>query len=236
MVVRLHPHVPGGHFVTITIFIDMGRKQKKYHYIYKIVNALNGKYYYGMHSTDNLEDGYMGSGRRIKHSINKHGKNNHKKEIIQFLNSREELKSREKEIVNLNEISKKDCMNISVGGLGGIQNEQHREKFIESLRKSHKEAITNSNKKQKWLWENDEEWSRKYCETLSKSLKGKDNGKWTGRKHSEESKKKMSDSMKGKYEGKNNPSYGTQWITDGSSNKKIKKDTEIPKGWYRGRK
>lgn len=35
--------------------------------------------------------------------------------------------------------------------------------------------------------------------------------------------------------GKNNPMYGTIWITNGSENKKIKKDSEIPNGWKKGR-
>jgi len=42
---------------------------KKYHFIYKTTNLLNGKYYYGMHSTDNLEDGYVGINNKILVSI-----------------------------------------------------------------------------------------------------------------------------------------------------------------------
>jgi len=37
---------------------------------------INGKYYYGIHSNNNLEDGYMGGGDAIKSAIKKHGKEN----------------------------------------------------------------------------------------------------------------------------------------------------------------
>jgi|APSaa5957512576_1039674.scaffolds.fasta_scaffold39312_2 hypothetical protein len=94
------------------------RKQKQFHFIYKTTNLLSGKYYIGMHSTDNLDDGYLGSGRRLRYSINKYGKENHHREILEYCKTREELKSRETEIVNLNEIAKTDCMNLSVGGQG----------------------------------------------------------------------------------------------------------------------
>ena len=94
----------------------MARKEKMFHYIYKTINLLSGKYYIGMHSTDNMDDGYLGSGRRLKYSINKYGKDNHKREILEFCDSREELRLREEEVVNLNEIGKVECMNLRVGG------------------------------------------------------------------------------------------------------------------------
>ena len=61
-----------------------------YHYFYKIINKLNNHYYYGIHSTDNLNDGYMGSGRNLRRAINKYGIENFEKEIIKFFDTREE--------------------------------------------------------------------------------------------------------------------------------------------------
>ena len=52
--------------------------RRKYHYIYKTTCIINDKFYIGMHSTDNMEDGYIGSGKRLWHSINYHGKENFK--------------------------------------------------------------------------------------------------------------------------------------------------------------
>ena len=90
--------------------------KRKYHFIYKTTNLINKKYYYGMHSTDNLDDGYLGGGNRLWKSIRKYGKENFKKEILEFCKNREELIQREKEVINLNELSKKDCMNLVIGG------------------------------------------------------------------------------------------------------------------------
>lgn len=45
------------------------RQQKKYNYFYKITNNINNHYYYyGIHSTDNINDGYMGSGYRLQYA------------------------------------------------------------------------------------------------------------------------------------------------------------------------
>jgi group I intron endonuclease len=206
----------------------MARKEKKYHYIYKTTNLLSGKYYLGMHSTNNLEDGYMGSGRRLRRSINKYGKDNHKVEILEFVDTRDKLKEREEEIVNLNEIAKEDCMNLVVGGGGGFTVE------IQSMG-----GKTTSEKYK------DEQvnWGKKGGKNNIKKNGYQillDNRKdWTGRKHSEETKKLMSEASKGQGSGKANSQYGTCWITNGVEAKKIKKEelnTYISQGWEKGRK
>lgn len=92
--------------------------KRKYHYIYKTTNLINGKFYIGMHSTDDLNDGYIGSGKRLWRSIRKHGKENHKKEILEFLPDRKSLSEREKQIINEEMINDKMCMNIMIGGNG----------------------------------------------------------------------------------------------------------------------
>ena len=69
----------------------MSKKIHQHYYIYKTTNLINGKYYFGMHCTDNLNDGYIGSGTQLKRSIIKHGKENFKTEILEFLPTKEEL-------------------------------------------------------------------------------------------------------------------------------------------------
>ena len=91
-----------------------------YHYIYKTTSLLNGKYYVGMHSTTDLNDGYMGSGKRIKWLIGRYGKENFKFEILEFANDRLSLAKREREIVNKKLLNDGLCLNKKEGGEGGF--------------------------------------------------------------------------------------------------------------------
>jgi hypothetical protein len=206
----------------------MPRKQHKYHYIYKTTNLKNGKYYVGMHSTSNLEDGYLGSGDRLRRSIRKYGKENFKSEILEFFEDRESLAKRERELVNEDFINDKMCMNLKVGGTGGntgidgkpIGGDRCKaiQKYWNIPENKDKQKLFASNHINK-LWKNG-------------ILVYKD--KWTGRKHKEETKQKMSEKAKQRSKEKNSQ-FGTMWITNGIANKKIKKDSEIPKNWYKGR-
>jgi hypothetical protein len=72
-----------------------------------------------MHSTDNLEDGYFGSGVWLNHSIKKYGKENFKKEILEFLPKRNVLEKRERIIINEDILKDLSCMNLMRGGYGG---------------------------------------------------------------------------------------------------------------------
>ncbi len=69
-----------------------------------------------------------------------------------------------------------------------------------------------------------------------KTLKSKyPNGTFNGHSHSEQTKKIMSEKASIRQKGSGNNQYGTMWITDGTANRKIKKEEVITKGWRRGR-
>ena len=90
--------------------------KRKYHYFYKITNNLNSHYYYGIHSTNYLNDGYMGSGKRLKYAYEKYGIENFTKEILEFFDTREDAAKHEAEIVNEVLIKDNNCYNIVLGG------------------------------------------------------------------------------------------------------------------------
>src|SRR3972149_4281406 len=94
----------------------MPRKPHKYHYLYKTTNLINNKFYVGMHSTNKLDDGYLGSGVYLRRSIRKYGRENFKFEILEFFNSREILIEKETELVDTNFIHDLLCMNLRTGG------------------------------------------------------------------------------------------------------------------------
>ena len=87
-----------------------------YHYFYKIVNKVDGKFYYGVHNTENIEDGYSGSGKILKLAYKKYGIDNFEKTIEKFFDTEEEAFAYEKEIVNEDMIKNPMCYNAQIGG------------------------------------------------------------------------------------------------------------------------
>lgn len=61
-------------------------KNKRYIFVYITTNLLNGKQYVGDHSSNNIEnDIYLGSGSYFKNALNEYGRENFKREILEFL-------------------------------------------------------------------------------------------------------------------------------------------------------
>jgi hypothetical protein len=82
--------------------------------IYKTTNLINGKIYIGQDSKNNPK--YLGSGKIIKLAIKKYGKENFKKEILEYCDTFAELNDREIFwIFNLDSQNKKIGYNILSG-------------------------------------------------------------------------------------------------------------------------
>lgn len=87
-----------------------------YHYLYKITNAINSKYYIGVHSTNNLDDGYMGSGIAITKAVKKYDTKSFTKEILEFFDTREAALEREASVVTDSLVLDHQCYNLTLGG------------------------------------------------------------------------------------------------------------------------
>lgn len=98
----------------------------KYNYIYKITNLINNKIYIGVHRTNVLDDGYMGSGKIIKRAIKKYGLENFKKEILNFYDTYKEVLEEEKKLVTISFINQKDVYNLKEGGFGSCKWSQEK--------------------------------------------------------------------------------------------------------------
>lgn len=86
-------------------------------YVYKIINLINDRYYIGVHKSNNFEnDGYMGSGKLIKKSIEKYGIDNFIKIKLFEYDNAIEAYIKEKELIG---ISSEMCYNLHEAGKGG---------------------------------------------------------------------------------------------------------------------
>lgn len=133
-------------------------------FIYLTTNKINNKKYIG-YCTRN-DDLYMGSGKLIKEALNKYGKDNFERIILEECNSIEELsKAEQKWIEHYDAVNSDEFYNLSEGGRGG--NAHTVKRYWDSLtKKQRKERLS--------MW------------TYNKS--GSNNPMF-GRKHSDETKK-----------------------------------------------
>lgn len=92
-----------------------------FYLIYKITNLINNKFYIGIHKTDKVDDNYYGSGKLLKSAIKKYGISNFKKEILEILDSEEEMIKREEQLVTEDFCSRDYTYNIMPGGRFGSE-------------------------------------------------------------------------------------------------------------------
>ena len=207
---------------------------KVYYVIYQLTNLVNGKIYIGCHMTKNLDDGYMGSGKRLACAKKKYGIENFKKEILSFHETAEEMLAEEKRLVTEEFLNRKDVYNLTCGGRGSW--------FATNI--NYPKALRTKNGKRTGAKNLRTYWSK-----LTKEEKDKIYKPWIasqrrdtmlGKHHTQETKLKMSLAIKTKklHVGEKNSQHGTKWIHSLTlrCSKKIKNCDQLPEGWNFGRK
>ena len=114
------------------------------HYIYKITNLITKHFYYGCHSTSNINDGYMGSGVLIKKAINHYGIENFEKIILKKCKNRKEMFVHERNLITYEIIKDPNCYNLITGGKRKSKNTRTvraRTKNCKELLDEHKTSL-----------------------------------------------------------------------------------------------
>lgn len=167
--------------------------QKEFHFVYRTTCIKTGKWYIGLHSTDKIDDGYLGSGMRLIRSVKKHGESAHHREILFMAATRKEASNKEAEL--LSEDARRDpmCMNIGAGGLGATDRPPTKEETAAKLSKASKGYVRTK------------EWYDKIVATRkagvgygkSEEEREKIRQALTGKKLTEEHKRKISEGSVG---------------------------------------
>jgi hypothetical protein len=150
------------------------------HFVYETTNLINGKKYIGKHSTENIDDKYLGSGLLLVRAIEKYGKGKFQREILKEFDSEKDAYEYEKSLITEKIIKDNNYYNIMIGGYGvgcGEDNINWGKPLSEEHRNNIK--IANSGKNSYWY-----------------GRLGKDSAAY-GNKHTDEAKKKISISKRG---------------------------------------
>lgn len=180
----------------------------KFHIVYKVKNKINNKIYIGVHSTDNIEDDYYGSGNNIKNAILKYGISNFTKQILYICKTRKEAFLIEENIVNENFVASEKTYNMALGGGSSgmwgkkqpesqkikvsmaLKGKKRSKKSIENQRESllktiHAEGYVNKNKGKRTSLEIRQKISKNHHD-----VSGSNNPMWN-KKHSNYTKQKL---------------------------------------------
>jgi hypothetical protein len=199
------------------------------YYTYKVLFN-NDDYYLGQHKTFDLDDGYTGSGKKLKERNDPF-----EFTILEYYNSQDELNDAERDLVGDLWWTDEKCLNMKEGGTGGwdainknldrsyMLTEEYRHTMRVLMLERHAKGLQNTFTKE---------------DSIKGTLRMKElypQGTWLGKTHTEESKKKIGLNSAKHQKGKGNSQYGKMWVTDGMQSQKIHKTDTIPEGFRRGR-
>ena len=189
-----------------------------------------------MHSTSKLDDGYLGSGKRLRRSVRKHGESNHVREILEMFETREALIDGEILLITEDLLNDPMCMNLMKGGKGGkISDDQQRRRAIAGSTAFSNRLKTDIAFRERFSRISSTRIKKMHAEGRVKSPD------WTGKSHTPTTKQKMSDSKKITSKGERNSQFGKSWIFNDFEKKStriLKEEVSqyLENGWKLGRK
>ena len=177
---------------------------------------INNKIYIGCHITQNIDDGYMGSGKLIKLAIEKYGIEYFKKEILYDFKNQDDMYDKERELVNEIFLEREDTYNLQLGGQsGGWFYVNQNFVLTDEIREKRRKAGRKGNEVLREKLKNDEDFRGDYGEFISNKLKEyykHNTNPFKGKEHSEETKKKIGEASSKRQMGSKNSNYGKRWI------------------------
>ncbi len=208
--------------------------------VYKTTNLVNGKIYIGCHKTDDINDGYIGSGTHMRRAVVKHGRDNFHRELLGVFQNKEEMFALEASLVTPEFVARKDTYNIMVGGRGGwdhinVNGLQHTERRKAAVRAVIHHATAGSIRR----WANPV-YKAQMIAKVSLALVGRQPS-FAGKRHTEITKLKIGRANAVQQSGAKNSMFGTCWIYDPTTHASIRisrKDLGAwaDRGWRPGRK
>ena len=152
------------------------------YYIYATINNITEQIYIGQHQTENLDDGYKGSGLHLCRAIRKYGKENFDTFVLSEHNSWDEMNNQEKLWVDQEWVDQDNSYNLKPGG------QDNREDFRHTNISRKKISESQTGDKSHWSWKKNHTIESKKMMSINSS--GEKNGMY-GRKHTKESIAKM---------------------------------------------
>lgn len=211
--------------------------------VYRTTNKVNGKYYFGVHKTENPMDEYLGSGKFLKRAIVKYGVENFVKEILLSSHSPEAAFALEFELVEEHR-GNPLCYNLRQGGAGGF--DYINKAGLNGTYFMKEDSVKRRAESKRKKFETDELYRKRVLDNLDRirlrqnpEVREKNRlkavAKWKGGHQSPENCQKFSEMRT----GSGNPNFGIKWMNKEGIPQRIPIDDvqlRIKDGWMLGKK